>query len=69
MNELAAPSLSSGVPTSFDLTDGSEWIYSYPSVVDGTLSPFEATVSISDELQPFVTTEITNSAVKLTYDG
>ena len=69
MNELVAPSLSYGVPTNFDLADGSEWVYSYPSVVEGTLSPFEATVTISDELQPFVTTTITNAAVKLTYDG
>ena len=67
--DLVAPSLSQGAPPRFDIADGSQWSYSYSSVIEGTLSPFKATVSMSDELQPFVTASVSNAAIKLSYDG
>lgn len=69
MTELVAPVFSEEIPARLILADGSQWSYTYPSVTEGTFSPSEATVSMSDEIQPFISVSISNSEVELTYDG
>jgi len=67
--ELTPPALQNKLPSQYDLTDGTAWSYEYPSVIDGTLSPTTATVTMSGSLTPFIKSTITSSSVILTYDG